>query len=130
MGSTYYNIPLTGGMIEDIQQLFIEQAKESKDYEIIDDSVSMVDYLDKEWYHARYKENNQYKETKFKEWSLEEFSEWIIEHKHMDKDTFLKLISEFKDYISKLNISSGDEYSKLCNEIDKIYDSVKGDKNR
>lgn len=129
MGDTYYDIPLTGGMIEDIQQLYIEQAKESKDYEIIDDSVNMVDYLEKEWYTARYKINNDYKETKFREWSLIEFIEWIKNTDDtIDNDKFVELINRFKKYISNLNISSSDEYSKLHEEIDKTFNDMKGDK--
>lgn len=129
MGDTYYDIPLTGGMIEDIQQLYIEQAKESKDYEVIDDSVNMVDYLDKEWYTVRYKMNNDYKETKFREWSLVEFIEWIKNNDDtIDNDKFIELIDRFKKYISNLNISSSDEYSKLYEEIDKSFNNMKGGK--
>lgn len=129
MGDTYYNIPLTVSMIGDIQQLYIEQAKESKDYEVINDSVNMVNYLDKELYTARYKINNDYKETKFREWSLVEFIEWIKNTDDtIDNDKFMELINRFKKYISNLNFSSSDEYSKLHKEIDKTFNDMKGDK--
>lgn len=127
MGSTYYNIPLTSQQIDNIQCSLVSKAEDTDNYTVLSECVYLVDYLDKELYHANYKLNNEYEETKFKEMSLGEFVKFVKEKKLIDVKHFVDVLYAFRKYVSESNIEIMEDYSKLENEIDKAYEDLKNE---
>lgn len=121
MSATYYDIPLTSQMVENLIEAFMIIARKSNNYEEIENAVEMVNHLNKELFEAQWKENHNYKSHKYMSKGLDDFCKYLKEDKGFSENKIYLYLDDFVKYIKKNNDKVEENYLKVIMRMENDY---------